>query len=143
MWVWADSRNGYFSLLEVYTGKKKGAVEHRVVKDLTKELHGKWHHVYLDNFFTSFSLLSDQEKSGIYGYGTARKDGCGTARKDRRGFPEKLETATFKTGKIHTLHKEKLDKQFVVYTMHVISHHKYGVYTHYNYKLLTFLEASH
>ena len=88
MWVRADSLNGYFSLLEVYTGKKKGAVEHRVVKDFTKELQGKWHHVYFDNFFTSYSLLSDLEKSGIYG--------CGTARKDRRGFPEKLKTATFK-----------------------------------------------
>ena len=76
----------------MYTGKKKGAVEHhlgaRVVKDLTKELEGKWHHVYFNNFFMSFSLLSDLEKSGIYG--------CGTARKDRRGFPEKLKTAKFK-----------------------------------------------
>ena len=84
VWVQADSRNGYFSQFEVYTGKKKGAVEHqlgaRVVKDLTKELQGKWHHVYFDNFFTSYSLLSDLEKSRI--------NGCGTARKDRRGFPE-------------------------------------------------------
>ena len=41
MWVRTDSRNGYFSQFEVYTGKKKGAVEHQlgahVVKDLTKE----------------------------------------------------------------------------------------------------------
>ena len=92
MWVRADSRNGYFLLFEVYTGKKKGAAEHqlgaRVVKDLTKELQGKWHHVYFDFFFTSYSLLSDLEKSGIYGYGTARKDG--------RGFPEQLKTAKFK-----------------------------------------------
>ena len=48
-----------------------------------------------------------------------------------------------RTGKIHTLHKQKLDKQFKVYTMHDISHHKYGVYTHYNNKLLTFLWVSH
>ena len=71
---------------------KKDVVKHqlgaRVVKDLTKELQGKWHHVYFDNLFTSYSLLSDLEKSGIYG--------CGTARKDRRGFPEKLKTAKFK-----------------------------------------------
>ena len=45
-----------------------------------------------------------------------------------------------RTGKIYTLHKQK---QFGGYTMHVISHHKYGVYTHYNYKHLTFLGASH
>ena len=58
------------------------------MKDLTKELQGKCHHVYFDNIFMSFSLLSDLEKSGIYG--------CGTARKDRRGFPEKLKRAKFK-----------------------------------------------
>ena len=55
VWVRADSRNGYFSLFEVYTGKKKGAVKiqlgARVVKGLTKELQGKWHHVYFDIFF--------------------------------------------------------------------------------------------
>ena len=88
VWVRADSRNGYFSLLEVYTWKKKVVVENqlgaRVVKDLTKELQGKWHHVYFD----VMQLLSDLENSGIYG--------CGTARKDRCGFPEKLKTAKFK-----------------------------------------------
>ena len=80
VWVRADSRNGYFSLFDVYTGKKQGTVEH--------QLQGKCHHAYFDNFFTSYSLLSDLEKSGIYG--------CGTARKDRHGFPEKLMTAKFK-----------------------------------------------
>ena len=92
VWVRADSRNGYFSLLEIYTGKKKGVIEHqlgaRVVKDLTKELQGKCHHVYFDKKIYVIQLLSDLEKSGIYG--------CGTARKDRRGFPEKLKTAKFK-----------------------------------------------
>ena len=39
-------------------------------------------------FFTSYSLLSDLEKSEIYG--------CGTARKDRRGFPGNLKKAKFK-----------------------------------------------
>ena len=45
VWVRADSRNGYFSQFEVYTGKKEATVEHqlgaRVVKDLTKELQDK------------------------------------------------------------------------------------------------------
>ena len=82
-----------FLQLEVYTGKKKGAVEHqlgaRVVKDLTKESYkANGTMSILTIFFTSYSLLSDLEKSGIYG--------CGTARKDRRGFPEKLKTAKFK-----------------------------------------------
>ena len=59
------------------------------MKELTKELQGKWHQVYFDNFFyTSYSLLSDLEKSGIYG--------CETARKDRRGFPGNFKKAKFK-----------------------------------------------
>ena len=64
VWARADSRNGYFSQFEVYTGEKKGADEYqlgaRVVKDLTKELQGKWHHVYFDNFFlnrTAYSVV--------------------------------------------------------------------------------------
>ena len=92
VWVRADSNNGYFSQFEVYTGEKKGAVEHqlgtRVVKDLTEDLQGKWHHAYFDNFFTSHNLLVDLERRGIYG--------CGTARKDRRGFPEELKKVKLK-----------------------------------------------
>ena len=80
-----------FHNLRCTQGKKKGGVEHqlgaRVVKDLTKELQGKWHHVFFDNFFTSYSLLSDLEKSGIYG--------CETARKVKRSFPENLKKAKF------------------------------------------------
>ena len=50
------------------------------------------------------------------------------------GQPERIDVVfqrssrqqNLRTGKTHTLHKQKLDKQFGVYTMHVISHHKYG-----------------
>ena len=106
MWVRADSRNGYFSQFEVYRGKKERRCRTPAgsssSEELTKELQGKWHHVYFDNFFTSYSLLCDLEKSGIYG--------CGTARKDRRGFPrEPQEGKNLRTGKIYTLHKQKLD----------------------------------
>ena len=93
VWVLADSTNGYFSRLEVYTGKKGNTTEKnlgsRVVKDLTSDFQGKWHRVYFDNFFTSKALICDLEEVGIYG--------CGTARKDRRGFPEDLKSAKFKT----------------------------------------------
>lgn len=92
VWVLADSRNGYFSRLEVYTGKKVGYTENhlgaRVVKDLVEDLEGKWHHAYFDNFFTSYNLLADLEKRGVYA--------CGTARKDRRGFPAELKGIKFK-----------------------------------------------
>ena len=85
VWVLADSNNGYFSKLQVYTGKEDSpekALGARVVKQLTAHLHGKKHHVFFDNFFTSKELLHNLEKDGIYG--------CGTARKDRRGFPDLL-----------------------------------------------------
>ena len=91
VWVLADSRNGFFSRLEVYTGRKRNT-EHglgeRVVKDLTLDFQGKWHWVFFDNFFTSKKLLCDLESVGIYG--------CGTARKDRRDFPEQLKKPKLK-----------------------------------------------
>ena len=91
VWVLADSRNGYFSRLEIYTGKKE-STEHglgsRVVKDLSSDLHGKWHHLYFDNFFTSKKLLCDLELSDTYG--------CGTVRKNRKGFPEELKNPKLK-----------------------------------------------
>ena len=123
VWVWADSRNGYFSQFEVCTGKMKGAVEHqlgaRVMKDLTKELQGKWHHVYFVNFFchTAYSVI--WKRVGSMGVGQSERIDVVFQRSSRQ--------QNLRTGKIHTLHKQKLDKQFVVYTMHVISHHKYGV----------------
>lgn len=85
VWVLADSRNGYFSKFEVYTGKGATAEKGlgmRVVKALTSELKGKNHHVFFDNYFTSHGLLADLVEDGIYS--------CGTARKDRREFPDAL-----------------------------------------------------
>ena len=93
VWVLADSTNGYFSRLEIYTGKKVNSIEHnlgsRVVKDLTSDFQNKWHHVFFDNLFTSKALMCDLEAVGLYG--------CGTARKDRKGFPVHLKKA-----KLHT-----------------------------------------
>ena len=92
VWVAADSINGYFSRFEVYTGKKDNSTEHglgaRVVKTLTSDFKGKYHHVYFDNFFTSLQLLEDLEKDQIYS--------CGTARKDRKGFPDQLKKPNLK-----------------------------------------------
>ena len=85
-WVLGDSHNGYFSNFQIYTGKVNGTTETglgaRVVKHMTRDLQGKYHHVFFDNYFTSLNLLLDLEKDGIYA--------CGTARKDRRGFPDPL-----------------------------------------------------
>ena len=93
VWVLADSHNGYFKKFQVYTGKDENRVEHglgeRVVKTLTAELHGKHHHAFFDNFFTSEKLLQDLLADGVYA--------CGTARKDRRGFPPTLKQAKLPT----------------------------------------------
>ena len=86
VWVLGDNSNGYFCDFQIYTGKQNGTAEKglgaRVVKDLTMTLKGKHHHVYFDNYFTSYSLLTDLEKDGIYS--------CGTCQKDRIGFPQEL-----------------------------------------------------
>jgi hypothetical protein len=68
--------------LQVYTGKEGSGEKQlgqRVVKDLTRLLKGKNHHVFFDNFFTSEKLLQDLLEDDILA--------CGTARKDRKGFP--------------------------------------------------------
>ena len=91
VWVLADSTNGFFSRLEVYTGKKEHAergLGARVVKDLSCDFEGKWHRLYFDNFFTSKRLLCDLESVGTYG--------CGTARRDRQGFPVDLKNPKLK-----------------------------------------------
>jgi len=91
VWVLADD-HGYFSKFQIYTGKKKDVERSlglRVVKELTEDFYGCWHHVFFDSFFTSRQLVCDLESNGIYG--------CGTARKDRRGFPAELKHLKFKT----------------------------------------------
>ena len=50
MWVLGDSSNGYFCNFQIYTGKvgerAETGLEARVVKDLTHDLKGKYHHGY-------------------------------------------------------------------------------------------------
>ena len=91
VWALADSHNGYFHKFQVYTGKEGSGEKHlgqRVVKDLTRHLKGRNHHVFFDNFFTSEQLLRDLAEDNIFA--------CGTARKDCRGFPPALKTAKLK-----------------------------------------------
>ena len=51
------STNGYFSQFDIYTVKGEGRVEGlgaHVVKKLTEDLKNKNHHVFFDNYFTSY-----------------------------------------------------------------------------------------
>ena len=99
VWVLADSCNGYFWQVEVYTGRKERSEQglgYRVVRDLTADLKGRNHQVYCDNFFTTTNLVEELAADNIFS--------CGTARKDRRGFPSVLKEVRLKNryGPPHT-----------------------------------------
>ena len=81
VWCGADSHNGYLCQFQVYTGQASSGEREvnlggRVVQDL------KHYHLYFDNFFTSFALLTSLLSKGVYA--------CGTARQGYRDFPECL-----------------------------------------------------
>ena len=63
VWECADSSNGFICDLEVYVGKRDGnpkqGLGHRVVRNLTRPLVRKNHHVFVDNFFNSLALTED------------------------------------------------------------------------------------
>ena len=85
VWVLGDSRNGYFSRFQVYSGKEnttESGLGARVVKDLTSHIKGKNHHVFFDNFFTGTKIIHDLLADGIYA--------CGTVNSNRKGFPTDL-----------------------------------------------------
>ena len=85
IWVRADSMNGYVSEFQVYLGKQDSSEDGlgaRVVKDLTRKIQHKQHHVYFDNYFNSLPLLTDLLNVGVYG--------CGTIRSNRKWLSEDL-----------------------------------------------------
>lgn len=81
IWVQAD-QTGYISKLEIYTGKIDSietSLGKRVVTNLTKNIQGKYHRVFFDNFFTSFDLMENLLQNKVYG--------CGTVGGNRKGLP--------------------------------------------------------
>ena len=70
VWCRCDSKNGYTSAFQIYTGKLADATEKnlgsRVVKDLSKEIQNKNYFLFFDNFFSSPTLLADLMGSKIY-----------------------------------------------------------------------------
>ena len=76
IWVRSDSRTGYVYQFQVYTGKEQDVsgigLGGRVVKYLCQSLKQKNVHVTFDNFFTSYTLLEDLYKDGIYCTATVR-----------------------------------------------------------------------
>ena len=86
VWVNSEAKTGYVLAMQVYTGAEadtgKKGLAYRVVMDLLRLYEGKNHLLYVDNFYTSPTLLADLVKKGIY---------CtGTVQTDRKGFPKSL-----------------------------------------------------
>lgn len=125
VWVLAEAKTGYVLSLQVYTGTEKSSekgVGKRVVMDLMYPYQGKHHLLYVDNFYTSPSLLVDLLGKGIH---------CtGIIRSNRKGFPQGLvplaSTAKIDSYRFATATKQQLtavwwkDRRdvFVMSTLH-------------------------
>ena len=97
LWVRADM-DGYISKFNVYQGKtdtssgdsedngteEEFGLGEQVVQTMTKDLFGKYHQVYFDNFFTSIPLMEYLKANGV--------DACGTIRSHRKCLPHDLKT---------------------------------------------------
>ncbi|KAH8036522.1 hypothetical protein HPB51_001341 [Rhipicephalus microplus] len=83
LWVLADPKTGYSIQFIVYTGKCEKPSANGLAFDVVTKLCDKYldrgHVIYMDNSYTSTSLLVHLlERKTL---------ACGTTRKDRRGFP--------------------------------------------------------
>ena len=87
VWIRADE-SGYVCQFQIYSGKVSDIAEKdlgaRVVKDLSRDLVGKGHHIYFDNFFNSVQLEKDLQSDLIYA--------CGTVRTNRKGLPADMKS---------------------------------------------------
>ena len=95
MFILADSETGYIVNFEIYTGKKdapdnKGAMYHIVMRLLENHL-GQGYCVFMDNYYTSPTLLLDLVSRGT--------DAIGTCLFKRKQFPcDALNKATLQKG---------------------------------------------
>ncbi|XP_070385975.1 piggyBac transposable element-derived protein 4-like [Dermacentor albipictus] len=91
LWVLADPKTGYTIQFIVYTGKREKPSANGLAFDVVTKLCDKYldrgYIIYMDNFYTSTSLLVHLlERKTL---------ACGTTRKDRRGFPTELKGVTW------------------------------------------------
>ena len=77
MWIRASS-NAFAHQIEIYVGKatkvSKAGLVYDVVTDLTRSLRGKYHRVYMDNFYTSVPIFKALLKNSTYAVGTLRSN---------------------------------------------------------------------
>nr|XP_039265449.1 piggyBac transposable element-derived protein 4-like [Styela clava] len=87
VWVLAESSTGYVSRLQFYTGKDpmskpETGLASRVVRYLMEPYEGLYHHLYVDNFYTSPELFEYLLSKGVYA--------CGTFRSNLINFPKDI-----------------------------------------------------
>nr|XP_039258488.1 piggyBac transposable element-derived protein 4-like [Styela clava] len=86
VWVLAESKTGYVSKFQVYTGRDQRVQEvglaSRVVDDLIEPFLGKGYHLYVDNFYTSPDLFRNLYEEKTYA--------CGTLRLTRKNVPRDI-----------------------------------------------------
>ncbi|XP_065321643.1 piggyBac transposable element-derived protein 3-like [Gordionus sp. m RMFG-2023] len=74
VWMRCDN-SGYMNDFNIYTGKNKEAESNLGYNIVTKFCEGLQNHkIFFDNYFTSYTLLSDLKKKGIYATGTLNKN---------------------------------------------------------------------
>ena len=96
-WVLAEAATGYTWNFHLYTGKEEKRpadlpLGTHVVIDLLKDLVGKGHHVYFDNFYTSPQLCKTLLTQGF--------GSCGTVRLDRKDIPLSFKRKAVQFGQV-------------------------------------------
>lgn len=115
-WVLAEAETGYTWNFHLYTGKEEARpaglpLGTHVVIDLVKDLAGKGHHIYFDNFYTSPQLCKALLTRGF--------GSCGTVRLDRKEIPDSFKRTVVQTGEVayykdgHVLGLKWKDKRVV------------------------------
>jgi hypothetical protein len=100
--------SGYTYDMDIYLGKGRTCVARHMtatqstVKQLTKNVEGHGHKLYMDDFFTSPDLFNDLTKQNI--------NCCGTIRPNRKGLPQNLlpQNKRLKPGDIHSRTKDDM-----------------------------------
>ena len=71
-----DLKSAYLHQFNIYLGHGQNSEEglgYDAVTQLCEQLHGKKHHVYFDNLFTSVPLLNELLQHKIYSCGTVQQ----------------------------------------------------------------------
>ncbi|XP_008421750.1 piggyBac transposable element-derived protein 4-like [Poecilia reticulata] len=93
LFVLAESISGYTLSFSLYTGKTSSPSEHGLSYDVVMSLIqpsylGTGYHIYMDNYYTSPTLLTDLAR--------AKFGACGTYRESRKGCPRERPNALTK-----------------------------------------------